>query len=424
MKIDTNNLLNKKILLTTLESPFLDDQYVFPYLGVLYLMSIAHKVGADVTFTDKLSLFDVVDYDVVAISCMTPQGEQAYQICRFIKKIHPHITVVIGGPHATNYLDECLKEPFDIIVVGDGERIWEKLLTGEIGGQRVLCDNLTESEMNSYPVPYREKSYIDRYNYYLNGVKATTLVNSRGCPMRCAFCESAKTKPKWFSLEHFEKEIKSIVDLGIRGVMIFDDLFAVTPNKTKPYLEVLKRESLIFRCFGHAKLMTKHPEMAALLRKSGCIEIGFGAESASQKILDTIFKGTKVEDMHNFVEIVIQAGIKVKAFFIIGLPGETEETARATSEFIKKYRAKYPELFDFDLTVFFPYKGTQIGDSVRNGGGFDIRPRRGMSWSEIDSNGYGAYKKKKGDADMVVETNGLTAERIGELQKETLLCRR
>jgi len=163
------------------------------------------------------------------------------------------------------------------------------------------------------------------------------------------------------------------------------------------------------------------PELAELLAESGCVEIGFGAESASQEILDTVNKRTTVEQMHAFVETVIWAGMKVKAFFMIGLPGETEETFRETYDFIKKYRLKYPSLFDFDCTVFFPYKGTLIGDVARNGGGFKIRPRRGLNWSDIDSNGYGAYKKKKGDSDIVIETDGLTAERIGELQKDTML---
>lgn len=431
MKINTDNLLNKKILLATLDSPFLDDQYVFPYLGVLYLMSVGIRAEADVGFTNKLRAQDVWQYDVIGISCMTPQGQQAYTICRWIKKWYPHITVILGGPHATNYLDECRKEPFDIIVTGDGERVFEQLLTGKVDKSRLLPistpeqlifhDELTESEMNAFPIPYRPK--LDEYYYELNGVRATTLVGSRGCPMRCAFCESGGTKPRWFSPEHFESEIRSIVDLDIRGVMIFDDLFAMSPAKIRPYLEILKENNMIFRCFGHAGTMTQ--ELAELLAGSGCVEMGFGAESGSQEILDTVNKRIKVEQMNNFVETVIGSGMRVKAFFMIGLPGETEQTFKKTRDFIENYRSKYPESFDFDLTVFFPYKGTSIGDSMRRGDKtFKIRPRQGLTWAEIDGNGYGAYKKKHGEADIVIKTDELNAERIGELQKETLLCRR
>lgn len=415
-------------MLATLDSPFLDDQFVFPYLGVKYLQAVAERVGADVDYTDNNLVHCAVGiYDVVAISCMTPQGPQAYRLCEDIKKYYPHTTVMIGGPHATYYLDECMKHPFDIIVCGDGERIWEELLTGGCSRlspkstpeQRMYCDTLSEDEMNSYPIPHR---YADRYNYTLNGAKTTTMVNSRGCPMRCGFCESGGTKPKWFSVAHFEAEIKSIKELGYEGVMIFDDLFALNIERAKPYLEVLKRHSMAFRCFGHAATMTL--KMAELLAESGCVEIGFGAESASQKILDTVNKKTTVPQMGYFIDTVIAAGMRVKAFFIIGLPGETERTARQTNIFIRKYREKYPDKFDFDCTVFFPYKGTAIGDAARNGGEYDIKPKEGLTWKQIDSNGYGAYKKKNGEADIVIETSGLSAERIGELQREALLCRK
>jgi len=409
-------------LLATLDSPFLDDQYVFPYLGIQYLVAVANRIGADVGFTDNLRMVDVWNYDIIGISCQTPQSAQAYVICRFLKKEYPHITVMIGGPHATHYLDECKKQPFDIIVCGDGERVFERLLTGDMPQQRIYHDELTEAEMNSYPVPYRNKMHLDRYDYNLGGTKATTLVNSRGCPMRCRFCESAGTKARWYSVEHFEEEIKGIADMGIRAVMIFDDLFALNIAKVKPYLEILKRHSMTFRCFGHAATMTK--EMAELLADSGCVEVGFGAESASQEILDTVDKKTTVAQMHDFVKNVTCAGMRVKGFFIIGLPGETEETFEKTHDFIKRYRSECPDTFDFDCTVFFPYKGTQIGDAARNGGGYDIRLREGLTWPRIDSGGYGAYKKRRGAADIVIETQDLSAARIGELQRNALLCRK
>jgi radical SAM superfamily enzyme YgiQ (UPF0313 family) len=174
---------------------------------------------------------------------------------------------------------------------------------------------MTEKEMNTYPVPFRPYSHR-QYDYRLNGTKTTTLVNSRGCPMACGFCESGKTKPRWFSVEHFEDEIRSIIRQDFRGVMIYDDLFALNEAKVKPYLEILKKYHMVFRCFGHAKTMT--PELAATLYNAGCIEICFGAESADQGILDTINKRTSVEQMHGFVETVVSAGMRVKAFFILG----------------------------------------------------------------------------------------------------------
>jgi anaerobic magnesium-protoporphyrin IX monomethyl ester cyclase len=473
-------LKNRKVLLTTLDSPFLDNAYVFPYLGILYLVSTAVKLGMrakyvdketkpltsesisgfDVFYTDEFNIRDLDQYrhfDVIGISCMTPQGEQAYKILREIKLKYPDKIIMIGGPHAKFYLEECQKRGFDIIVTGDGERIFKELLLGDFRSlfsrlsagstskTLIFNDELTEAEMNNFAIPYREKEYVDKYSYSLDGVRATTLVNSRGCPMGCAFCEHRRTRGRWFSPDHFEKEIQNIVDHGIKGIMIFDDLFAVSPKKIKPYVQILKRfhhkASLVYRCFAHANVVAKHPEILGMLVESGCIEIGFGAESASQHVLDAIYKGTRVEEMHYCVNQAIKAGINVKAFFMIGLPGETEDMFNETYKFAKKYRDKYPKSFDFDLAVFYPYKGTLIGNVVRlpegetitsknqeiDGSFFNIRPRYPLTWTDIDNGSYGAYKKKGGASDIVIETYDwkkgkvlLSSDKIYELKERAM----
>lgn len=386
---------------------------------------------------------------------MTPQGDQAYQLKREYKRISPEAIVMIGGPHAKHYLAECLEEQFDIVVTGDGERIFTEMLLGDISNLQnrlsekssshtlVFNDSLTEKEMDDYPTPFRNQEYLQQYNYLLDNKNATTLVNSRGCPMGCSFCEDRRTNGRWHTPEHFRKEIEDIVNLGYKAVMIFDDLFTISLKKLRQYTDILqefnKKIGLVYRCFGHAKIISRCPEIATCLAESGCVEIGFGAESASQKILDTVSKGIKVEEMHVLIEKSVAAGLSVKAFFMAGLPGETEQTFSSSYDFIKDYRTKYPEKFDFDMSIFFPYRGTAIGDVVRlaeresividkkrvDRTHFNIRLQSGMSWQEIDKGHLGAYKKKGGNSDVVIETYDwqkgevlLSAERIQSLQKK------
>jgi anaerobic magnesium-protoporphyrin IX monomethyl ester cyclase len=255
-------------------------------------------------------------------------------------------------------------------------------------------------------------------------------VNSRGCPMHCAFCEHSGSSPRWYSPEHFEAEICNIADLGFKGIMIFDDLFALSPRKLNPYLDILRRyhrhRDVIFRCFGHARIISRYPTLLKMLADSGCVEIGVGAESASQSILDIINKRTKVDQLHACVNQAARMGIKVKAFFMVGLPGETERTFALTHEFIKFYRKKYPFHFDFDLSVFFPYRGTLIGDAIRLNDGesiqvagrrldrcsFDVRLNPEYTWDLIDSGNMGAYKKKGGSSDLVIESYDWNADRL------------
>ncbi len=475
-----NGLKEKRTLLLTLESPFLDSAHVFPYLGILYLLSVAKAAGLPIQYiqpqwsggratnqipapcvgyTDCFKSDDPDSYaqfDVIGISCMTPQGRQAYHLCRQIKRLFPEKTVMIGGPHTQFYLDECMDKGFDIIVAGDGERIFDEMVSGDFdrlstrasrlsNDTLVLSDSLSAGEMNRFPVPLRDKAYLRQYHYLLENVAATTLVNSRGCPMSCAFCEHSGSSPRWYTPEHFEAELCDISNLDFNGIMIFDDLFAMSPRKLQPYLEILKRyhkrRHMIFRCFGHAEIIAKHPKLLEMLAESGCVEIGIGAESASQKVLDAINKRTTVGQLHACVNQAARLGLKIKAFFMIGLPGETELTFARTHEFIKRYRKKYPYHFDFDLSVFFPFRGTMIGDAIRMKPGatvriggrrfdhtsFNVRLNPEYSWDTIDSGSMGAYKKKGGCSDLVIESYDwhhqqvlLTAEKIHLLKDRTM----
>jgi len=473
--------MDKRVLVLTLDSLFLDNSLVFPYLGILYLIAVAKRAGFNIYYTNKSDVhaakgsftqpvlfytdeFDLENieryegFDLICISCLTAQAHHAYSIRAKLKQRYPDIKIMIGGSHTKGYLEDCVREGFDIICLGDGERVFENVLTGNTEGLKKLLhpssaastlvfqDKLNESEMNSFPIPLRQKEYVGRYSYLLEDRLATTLVNSRGCCMGCEFCEDRLTGTRWHSLKHFRDEIASIISLGIRGVMIFDDLFAIDYKKISPYLEILKeyhrKYGLIFRCFGHSKTMSRFPMMAHMLAEAGCVEIGFGAESASQAILDRIGKGTKVENLHNFINISVKAGISVKAFFMIGLPGETRETFRQTHDFISKYRELYPDHFDFDLAVFFPYKGTKIGRIVRLPAGavlkidgkeysmedIQLRPVTSLNWQEIDSGNFGAYKKKRGASDIVIETYDwkekkvlLSSEEMFRLKEETMV---
>lgn len=405
----------KSILFITLRSDFLDDSFVFPYLGVLYLVGVAEKLGAKFAYTDTFNLDQCAKYDIIAISCLTPQAKEAYDIRRACKdKI-----VVIGGPHTKGYADECIAEGFDTVIVGDGEEAIERILLDDCFPQ-IMFYRLDEEIMNQY-MPLRERQYINKYKYWLKDRYVTTIVNSRGCSMGCGFCEDANTGARWYSPEHFEAEIDDIRSLGIKGVMIFDDLFAFSLKKVKPYLKILKeQDDFIFRCFGHAATMTK--SFAKELAKAGCVSIGFGVESASQVILDRINKNTKVKQLYAFVENCVDAGIDVKAFCMIGLPGETKEDFDKTYKFIVECKEKYGDRFDFDLTVFFPYKGTEIGSRVRSGEDLGLYPR--ISWEDIDAGKYGAYKKKDGDSDIVTFTSGLSVFDIYGLKQKTLELRK
>ena len=162
-----NGFTNKRVLLLTLDSLFLDNSLVFPYLGILYLIAVAKKAGFKIHYINKSDKvitkerfghsalfytdeFDAAhvdrykDFDLICISCLTAQSHQAYSIRVRLKEKYPHMKIMIGGAHIKGYLEDCIKEGFDIICAGDGERIFENILTGNTKALEKLLHPLSD----------------------------------------------------------------------------------------------------------------------------------------------------------------------------------------------------------------------------------------------------------------------------------------
>jgi anaerobic magnesium-protoporphyrin IX monomethyl ester cyclase len=394
------------LLFVSCRAPFLDNDRVYPPLAGLYLKSYVAQELPDVKF-DLIDDYDLdnpeifTGYDYVGISIMTPQKKEASKILEVIKMTHPEIKVIAGGPHVKHYTKEVISEPYDYVVPLDGERPLVKILKGT--EERVLVDVVSPDEMLLMPPPDRlseeSRILISHYSYSLGDRKATTLLTARGCPNRCAFCEDAGTKVRRSSIQNIIQQLDDIKALGFKGVYIFDDLFAMSPKLAEPICRALKERDLIYRCNGHAKYMTE--DFMKLLAETGCFELMFGAESGSQKILDNINKRTTIAENYEFVRLCNKYGIVCKAFLMLGLPGETEETIKETEEFIKT-----SGIDDFQLSIYFPYKGTMIKDSIDRGETvYDLI---------IEQEGSGAYGKKGGSTESNVRTSALTSARILE----------
>jgi len=136
------------------------------------------------------------------------------------------------------------------------------------------------------------------------------------------------------------------------------------------------------------------------MKKSGCVEVGIGAESGAQEILDNAKKGENVETIMRAIKMSKDIGLRVKAFFIIGLPGETRETVNKTIDFIGN-----ANLDDFDISIYYPYPGSIIYKDKEQ---FDIKFK--------DDYGHSWYKGIKGHYGTNISTSGLSSQEILELR--------
>ena len=349
----------KNVLLLSCRSPFLDDSKIYAPMANLYLKSFINKHLSDVNVVlgdddyDVTNLSWIEAYDIIGLSIMTPQRAEANKLLHALKKEYPNKLVIAGGPHCKYYLDDIAREPYDFVVPFDGERPLMQIISGE-ARSRIIKDIMSKGDIASAPRPDRTSEdaikLLKSYHYKLGGVKATTMMTARGCPELCTFCEDARTTTKWSSLENISAELDDITALGFGGVYIFDDLFAIAQSKVKPIVEEISRRGMIFRCNGQAKYFTRDAdEFAKLLAINGCVEIAFGFESGSQRILDNVQKRTTVVQNYLSVEYAKKWGIKVKAFLMLGLPGENYNSIAETEQFIKS-----SGIDDFQLAIYYP----------------------------------------------------------------------
>jgi radical SAM superfamily enzyme YgiQ (UPF0313 family) len=223
----------------------------------------------------------------------------------------------------------------------------------------------------------------------------TFIVPSRGCPAGCKFCikhVSYQYAVRVRSPENVIEELKLLWDLGLRNVHMYADLFTVNREQVMGICEGMIREGLHFTWLCNSRVDYVDPEMLQMMARAGCWMIAWGIESANEEIRKRVHKGTTEEKIVRALRWSKEAGIMNWGYFIIGLPGETEQTIQQTIRFSKK--------LPLDLALFHiaaPYPGTPFFFEVVENGWF----RPGTSWEEVDM-----------DESTVLDYPGLPAERI------------
>lgn len=384
-------------------SPFLIDPMMMPPLGLWYLWPVLEEAGHEVTFVDLNEDDLPEDQDAYLVTCTTPHA-------RFVKEliaaIPPDKRVVIGGPHATLLPREVSGWRKGVTaILGEGEGCIDRALT--LGSDMVWAKRLTCKDFLSIPIPDRSQAH--RYKWETDtpdgSVPTTTLVSSRGCPHRCAFCAHALWGGRVVYLPYIRvgEELEDIASLGFGAVAFYDSSLTLDPTRVMVLGDLCRVRGLWWRCFVRADAVSRL--LIQGMAERGCVEVGIGIESGSQTVLDNIHKGTTVEQNTEAVRLFQEHGIRVKAYLVLGLPGETEETMEATRRWILEVR---PDRMDLACAVPFP--GTPMVEE----GGYDLQFGLDGDWSDH------FWKARRGETRAHTWTSALTPERILEKREEIL----
>jgi len=267
--------------------------------------------------------------------------------------------------------------------------------TGGDGQIRINPDRPFIRDLDDLPLPLHH--LLPWETYRAPGIKGpyTFIVPSRGCPAQCQFCikhVSYQNTVRVRSPENVIAELRVLWDLGLRNVNMYADLFTVNREQVMGICEGLIREGLRFKWMCNSRVDHVDPEMLQMMARSGCWLISWGIESANDQIRRRVRKGISDERIVQALDWSKAAGIMNWGYFIIGLPGETEETIRQTIDLAKK--------LPLDIALFHiaaPYPGTPFFFEVVENGWF----RPGTTWEEVDM-----------DESTVLDYPDLPAERI------------
>jgi len=321
-------------------SKFLLNQAVFPPLGIMYLSAYLKHYGLEVQCLDMGigHTPDMAESDTIGISITTPQRQEAFALVQHYNK--QGCTVIAGGPHATHMPYECFDQGADHVIAGRGEAPLLKHFMPYVGHDWTV-------------LPDRSALPLDKYNYEIDGIPATPIMTSIGCPYSCSFCAKVTND---FELHSAFQTVFEISDINMRygyeAFMIFDDVFISSKSRLREMVSKIGGK-YTFRCFGRSNLIDD--ETCSLLRDLGVVEVGIGVESGSDEILKKNMKGTTRAMNSNAVEKLHGHGIRAKAFLIVGLPGETRDTVCETADWIEESK---PD--DVDISVFQPLPGSPI----------------------------------------------------------------
>lgn len=362
-------------------------------LGIAYLASVLKQEGYDIEILDSVAegytsddlrgFLLGKDYNIIGITTYTPDWYIVKKNLPLIRELLPASKIVIGGPHVNSMVKISLgKDLFkesafiDVAVYGEGEQtlleivraIAEKKALDNISGilwkdgngnihmnqQRELI-----KDINTIPFPALELLPLSKYKRTPSSYKripVRSILTARGCPYSCVFCDrgafGASVRKR--TIDNVMREVERlVVEFKAEELRIWDDVFTMDEKFTVQICNELKKYNLIWSCNGRVNMINQN--MLKAMKAAGCWAMDFGIESGNDRILKVINKRFTSSKASESIKMAKKAGIEVRAFFILGFPGETIETIQDTINFALSN--------DIDYATFYlpqAYPGTKL----------------------------------------------------------------
>jgi radical SAM superfamily enzyme YgiQ (UPF0313 family) len=322
-----------------------------------------------------------IEFDIVLIGGLIPVYKRVVLYAEMIKKMNPDAVIIAGGSAAMSVPQLLLQNSkVDVVCAGEGEKVIIDLLEGlkshkledlthikgfyyKINGQIVfsgnpdLLHNLdSDSNMPAYDLLPME---IYLSNPIVGFGRDIDFVSSRGCPFSCTFCyQPWGTHFRAHSVDFIIDTLKSLKEnYNIDFVSFQDDEFMARKDRVCEFCEKVQKHipGLLWSCTGRVNLVNE--QIVKTMKSAGCVSISYGFESGSPRMLKSMNKVATIEKMENAVRVNRKYNMMLPVSFIIGMPGEDEESCRETVEFCIRNQIPLKSIM-----FATPYPGTELFD--------------------------------------------------------------
>lgn len=348
---------------------------------------------------------------VVGLSAVVSSSyEQVIRLSSIVRETCPDAWIVVGGNLAASAKVLLSKTETDICVVGDGEIAWVNFLSyvkkhkrqwnyevlEKIKGlcyfneRRELQFNGYEKAIPSSDIPFPDYDLLQAglqnepaaiNNYFRDALqtgwfgfdqrasepnrlpKIASVFVSKGCVGRCTFCQRSTKGYRVYNLSSLEEHLillKKRFNVGF--IQISDENFSSNKSHSYEVARLLKKHNMLWIATGVRCTSVTYEDLK-FYKEHNCSALKFGVESGSQKILDIMEKRFTVAQVYSSLNNCMKLSLFSPLALMVGMPGETEETARQTGAFVGKIAAllgTHPREMSYDLFYAIAFPGTPL----------------------------------------------------------------
>lgn len=345
------------------------------------------------------------------------------QISKDIRQKYPSIIQVAGGPSVTTGYGDIIEEGVDLdaLCYSEAERGVLGLLDAEDMSSaldedpwirndpenfrkkqpRAVYEDLDKVVTVNYDLvdvdAYSMKEAFSPFVHFTEDSKQFFLVTSRGCPFKCNFCAEPAfhgANMRYSSVDLIIEHVGMLVEkYGLNVLTLYDDQLLMNKERAKDLFRKLAQFNIRVEMPNGVTLSYIDQELATLMRRGGVDTIFLAIESGSRRVLKEIIrKPISFERIKPTVELLREAGIFACAFFVIGLPGETDAERDETRDLILDVG------FDWAFYNYAtPLRGTALFEQCKRNGWL---PKEYLKLGAMDM------------TDYIIESPGIDKEQL------------